>query len=155
MPTSIACSHRLRIAAPADECFLFFTPAGEVHWAEGWVPRYVAPTHGRAQAGMVFTTGAGAEFTIWMLADFDRTARRARYARVTPALRTGFVEIACDPVSAQESEVLVTYRLTALSREGADSLDAFAPAAYARMIEGWKTAIDARLPVLRAGVTDF
>lgn len=155
MTRRIACSHRIRIAAPADECFLFFTPAGEARWVEGWAPRYVAPTHGRTEAGMVFTTGAGADFTIWMLADFDRTTRRSRYARVTPALRTGFVEVACDPVSAEESEVLVTYRLTALNEEGDASLEAFAPEAYARMIEGWKAAIEERLPALRADVAGF
>lgn len=29
---------------------------------------------GRTEAGMVFTTGSGADFTIWCLADFDTHA---------------------------------------------------------------------------------
>lgn len=143
--------HRIPIAAPADVAFMFFTPAGERLWVDGWDPCYIHPPTGETRAGMVFTTGRGNDFTIWQLADFDRTTRRARYVRTTPALRTGFVEVRCLPLDSGNCEAVIGYDLTALSPEGERSLDAYEGRAYAAMIDGWAKAIGARLPdLLRA-----
>jgi hypothetical protein len=141
-------SHRIRIAAPVERCFRFFTPMGETLWVDGWAPRYIRPADGRAEAGMVFTTGSGDEFTVWMLIEFDPAAFRSRYARVTPALRTGPVEISCEALAPEATAVDVSYTLTALSEPGRQSLAAYAPDRFAAMIDGWKTSIDARLPEL-------
>lgn len=148
MTLHIRSSHRIRVAAPADTAFMFFTPAGEELWVAGWKPRYVFPADGSTCAGMVFTTGADAQYTIWQLADFDRKARRSRYLRTTPALRTGFVEVLCMPVDDHHTEVRVEYDLTALSPEGEASLDAYRGAAFTAMIDEWATLIAARLPDL-------
>ncbi|HZH44004.1 MAG TPA: SRPBCC family protein [Lysobacter sp.] len=149
MSRTIQSQHRIRIDAPADVAFMFFTPAGEELWVEGWRPRYVHPADGATVAGMVFTTGDGAELTIWHLVDFDRARRRSRYVRTTPGSRTGFVEIACEPLDAERCEVTVRYTMTALSAEGEAALEAFTPAAFARSIDGWGERIAACLPQLR------
>lgn len=141
-------SHTIEIAAPVDQCQRFFTPAGEELWVDGWQPDYLHPQDGRTEAGMVFTTGSGADFTIWSLADFDTQAHYARYVRVTPASRTGFVEVRCTAAGAASTWVEVTYVLTALSAEGARMLEGFRGEAFAAMIDGWKRSIDARLPAL-------
>src|SRR5690349_1390026 len=93
----------------------FFTPAGESLWIPEWQPRYLHPVSGETEQCMVFTTGQGDEFTIWHLADFDRTARRARYVRTTPGKRTGFVEVRCRAAGAAHCEVDVSYEMTALA----------------------------------------
>jgi hypothetical protein len=142
----VRATHHIRIAAPIDRCIRFFTPRGEELWVDGWAPRYLHPSDGRTQAGMAFTTGSGDGYTIWLLVDF--ADHRARYARVTPALRTGFVEVTCRATSASETEVEVTYELTALTAAGEATLDDYAPERYAAMIEGWKALIDAKLPAL-------
>lgn len=142
----VRATHRIRIAAPIDRCIRFFTPRGEELWVDGWAPRYLHPADGRTQVGMVFTTGSGDAYTIWMLVDF--ADHRARYARVTPALRTGFVEAICHATTAAESEVDVTYELTALTDAGVATLADYAPERYPAMIEGWKQLIDAKLPAL-------
>src|SRR5215208_1259314 len=77
MTRHIRNEHRIRIAAPADTAFMFFPPAGEELWVPGWQPHYLYPTGGSTQPGLVFTTGEGDDFTIWLVADFDRAARRA------------------------------------------------------------------------------
>lgn len=141
-------THTIRIAAPVGTCQRFFTPAGEELWVDGWRPNYQFPEDGRTEPGMVFTTGSGDDFTVWNLVDFDTQAHYARYARVTPALRAGFVEVRCTAVDAHHTDVQVTYTLTALTDQGDASLAAFQGDAYVAMIEDWKTAIDARLPDL-------
>jgi hypothetical protein len=99
---------------------------------------------------MVFTTGAGEEFTIWTLADFDTHSHYARYVRVTPASRSGFVEVRCAAVHACLTSVTVTYELTALTAQGERALDAFEGSAFKAMIEAWRSAIERRLPQLLA-----
>lgn len=148
MPLHVRNEHTIRVAAPADVAFMFFTPAGEALWVAGWRPRYVHPPEGSTRAGMVFTTGEGDEFTIWQVADLDRAARRARYVRTTPALRTGFVEVRCTALADGQTQVAVRYDMTALSAAGERSLAAYEGAAFARTIDGWADAIGARLPEL-------
>lgn len=145
-------THRIRIDLPVAQAQRLFTPAGEELWVEHWAPHYLHPADGRTEAGMVFTTGSGDDYTVWSLADYDTTAFRARYTRVTPATRTGFVEVQCRPAGDAATDVEVSYRLTALNDAGARSLEAYRGAAFVAMIEGWKALIDAQLPRLRNAV---
>lgn len=150
MPQHCVASHTIHIRAPAGQCQRLFTPAGEELWVDGWRPTYLHPADGRTERGMVFTTGSGEDFTVWSLADFDTDRHYARYVRVTPSSRSGFVEVRCTPAGEAATVVEVTYSLTALTEAGASALEAFGGDAYVAMIEGWKASIDARLPALLA-----
>lgn len=143
-------SHRIELPLPLLQAQRLFTPAGEELYVDGWVPHYVHPADGRTEAGMVFTTGSGEQFTLWTLVDFETGPRHvARYCRVMPALRCDIVEVSCEALGTERSAVTVRYTLTALTPAGERSLDDFAPAAFATRIEGWREAIEARLPALR------
>ncbi|MBS0446707.1 MAG: SRPBCC family protein [Proteobacteria bacterium] len=152
MARRIEVSHAIIVEAPIDRCFMYFTPAGEELWVDGWQPAYVEPPDGRTEAGMVFTTGAGAELTIWMLVDFDPVRHRSRYARCTLGSRTGFVEVQCAARDAGTTEVRVAYTLTALSADGEAALAAFEGERYAAMIDGWARELAARREVLAQAV---
>lgn len=143
-------AHTIRIAAPIQSCQRFFTPAGEELWVDGWRPSYLHPADGRTERGMVFTTGSGEDFTIWSLVDFDTEAHYARYTRVTPSSRSGFVEVHCVELDPGSTAVTVSYTLTALTPAGVTMLAAFDAPAFADMIEGWRVSIEARLPQLLA-----
>lgn len=99
---------------------------------------------------MVFTTGEGPGLTLWCLVDFDERGLRARYSRVTPAMRSDVVEVLCQPDGDQAAWIDVRYTLTALSDEGRRSFADFEAAAFAARIEGWRDLIEARLPRLLA-----
>ena len=148
MPRHVHASHRIVVDAPVDQAFMFFTPAGEELWVEGWQPIYIHPADGRTQAGMVFTTGQGDDRTIWTLVDFDRAVYRSRYLRCTPALRTGIVEVRCAPCDADRTEVWVSYTLTALTAAGEQALGDFEGERFAAMIDGWSREIAARRALL-------
>jgi hypothetical protein len=141
-------SHTIRVQAPIDQCQRFFTPAGEELWVEGWRPTYLIPSDGRTEAGMVFTSGEGETYTIWTLLDFDTEAHYARYSRVTPATRTGLVEVHCKASADGGTDVAVTYTMTAVNQGGLSSLEAYRGQAFVNMIEDWKQKIDAMLPSL-------
>lgn len=141
-------THRFELAMAVAPCQRLFTPAGEELWVDGWRPRYVHPADGRTEAGMVFCTGEGAEYTLWCLVDYDTVAHRARYTRVTPGSRSAVVEVMCRAVAPERSEVQVSYMLTALTPAGAEKVSAMDEPAFAQMIDGWRTAIELRLPEL-------
>lgn len=134
-------SHHIDLDAPPAEVFPLFTPAGEKLWIREWDPRFLHPASGETQQGMVFTTGAGDDQTFWALVDYDPQRYRARYARVTPASRFGFVEVACTARGAG-TRVEVTYTFTALTDAGNAFLEQFSEAAFRKMIEGWKALLD-------------
>jgi hypothetical protein len=114
--------------APADAIHLF-TPEGERLWAPGWNPEYAS--------GTVFTTDHGDEDTIWLVVDETPTTRR--YARVTPGVKAGTVEVRCEPDGAHTT-AHVTYELTALGPRA--GLDHFADH-YPAMLAEWERLIAA------------
>lgn len=127
-------THTIRVAPDA---LRHFTPEGERAWAPGWDPHYPdgPPGGDGAQPGVVFTTRHGAAETIWVV--LERDGARVRYARVTPAVWAGTVE-----VRVRDGQAEVTYELTALSDDGAERLEHFA-ARYEHEIGGWEAAIAA------------
>jgi hypothetical protein len=137
MPRHLHVSHRIVVDAPVDRAFMFFTPAGEELWVDGWKPTYVHPCDGRTESGMVFITGQDDELTIWTLADFDRDAHRSRYFRCTPASRTGLVEVCCAALDEARAEVWVSYTLTALNAAGERVLEDFEGERFSAMIDDW------------------
>ena len=145
MSKHVRSSHEIRIPLPIGQAFMLFTPAGEALWVDGWHPTYIHPHDGATTRGMVFTTGAGPDHTIWCMADFDRANYFSRYVRTTPGVRTGAVEVGCRPEGDDATIVRVTYDLVALSEEGALTLQGFEGDAYAAMIESWRIAIEARM----------
>jgi hypothetical protein len=148
MPLHMHATHTIVVGAPLAQAFMFFTPAGEELWVDGWRPTYLHPADGRTEAGMVFTTGSGGDLTIWTLVDFDRERHRSRYVRCTPGSRTGFVEVSCRALDAQRTDATVSYTLTALSEEGERALAAFEGEAFADMIDGWAREIERHLGTL-------
>lgn len=134
--------HDIVLDGPVDRVFPLFTPLGETLWVDGWNPEFLHPSSGETSDGMVFRTRHGDEETLWACVDFDPTAHRVRYARVTPASRFGFVEVICREAGAGRTEASVAYTFTALTPDGQSYLSDLTEAAFARMIEEWRALID-------------
>ena len=150
MPRRLHVSQRIVVDAPVDQAFMFFTPAGEELWVDGWKPTYIHPSDGRTESGMVFLTGRGDELTVWTLADFDREAHRSRYVRSTPASRTSLVEVRCAALDEARTEVWVSYTLTALNAHGERVLENFEGERFTAMIDDWARRIAERRELLLA-----
>jgi hypothetical protein len=134
-------SGSFRLPASPHAVFPFFSPEGERAWAPGWEPEYLHPRHGSPVRGLVFRTAAGGEHTVWVLLRYDRGACEAEYVRVVPGSRIGTVEVRCQPAPGHETDVSVTYRLTALTDEGNETLSRFSEETFARMLEEWRAAL--------------
>jgi hypothetical protein len=121
---------------------LLFTARGERDWVKGWDPKFPAGEPREEGEGTVFVTTATDRPTYWVVA--ARTKRSVRYARTTPGLFAGMVEVRERRSDAHSTQVDVTYDLSALTPDGAAELDEFA-AGYEHEIRAWEDAIETAL----------
>jgi hypothetical protein len=136
-------SHSFTVASPMAEAFRLFEPEGERAWAQGWDPRYIFPSAGTAERGMVFTTTHGNESTIWNLTRHDPPGGVLEYLRVTPGSRVAVVLVQCAEIGPDKTRVTVVYTFTGLSEAGDEYVRAMDEAHYRTFIDGWATAIEA------------
>jgi hypothetical protein len=121
------CHGSFHVPRPPTEALPLFTPEGERAWVPGWNPTFLSDT--------VFTTDHDGHQTIWVIA--DRTEHSMRYARVTPGVKAGTVEVRCQP-DGPHTRAHVTYDLAALGPDA--DLDRFA-AGYDAMLADWERRI--------------
>ena len=133
-------SHSLVVDRPIAEAFPFFTPEGERAWAVGWDPKYHHPPNGKLERGLVFTTGSGAEHTIWTVIRLE-APHLVEYVRTTPGSRTGTVLVQCTPLGESRTRVTVVYSMASLTPEGERNLREMDDGAFQRFIESWEKAI--------------
>jgi hypothetical protein len=142
IPVHIERAGIVRVAAPLEQAFQFFTPDGERLWVPGWSPEYRHPPGGPQCEGAVFETNADGEHTLWMVTRYDPRAGVAEYVRVTPGSRLGAVSVRSVAETAQTTIVHVTYRLTALSPDGNRAVQSLA-AGFDAMMAQWAALIAA------------
>jgi hypothetical protein len=130
----------VRVALPPEQAMHRFTPVGERAWVAGWDPMFPAGERGDGAAlGTVFVTEAEGRRTLWVVA--ERTEDLVRYARVTPDVWAGTVEVRCRADGAG-TVAEVTYDLTALGEAGRAELQAFARG-YADYLREWQRLLAA------------
>ena len=142
-------AHAFVLPLPIADAFPFFEPEGERAWAEGWNPRYLHPTDGRAVRGMVFTTDHGNEDTVWMMVR-HAPPEMVEYVRVTPGSRIGRVLVQCSALDARRTRVNVIYALTGLSDKGNETIRGLEEAQFRRFIDSWSSAIEKAISEGRA-----
>jgi hypothetical protein len=138
-PRRVRCTGTVRLPPGLAAPLSLFTPEGERAWAAGWDPSYPAPAEDDSEPGTVFQTRHGADPGTWIVASRD-PGRSVRYARVIAGQDAGTVSVTLD----SETEVTVSYDLTALSDSGAAHLTQFA-ADYPKFLQHWEQAISAAL----------
>lgn len=138
--TSITRTGTVHLDSPPEQVFPLFTAPGERLWVPGWDPQILTGGHG-LERGSVWLTGNGADRTIWLVVDYDPESMHARYARITPESRAGWVEVLARPDDKGGADVEVTYQLTALNEHGEEILAEFDEDSYAQMMAEWERMI--------------
>jgi len=124
---------------PPENAIELFTAPGERLWAPDWDPTILSGDG--IEAGTVFVTRQGCSTTIWIVVDYDTEPFRARYARTTPGIKAGTVDVSLASDGQGGSEVSVTYDLTSLSEAGNEDLAHFDESAYETMMQQWEQHI--------------
>jgi len=134
-------THSFDLPLPPAEAFHLFEPEGERSWAPGWNPVYVFPADGQPEKGMVFTTGEGVEFTIWIVLGYAPSAGAVEYARITPGARLAIVRVQCLASEPAKTRVTVSYEFTGLSEAGNAYVRSMDESAYSTFIDSWGETI--------------
>jgi Polyketide cyclase / dehydrase and lipid transport len=121
----------VEVPLPPEEALALFTPAGERSWVPGWDPQFASGED--TSPGTTFTTHDG--HTFWVIA--DHSPDTMRYARVTPGVHAGTVEVRCEPAGTA-TRAHVTYDLTG------HGVDEFADE-FPAMLAEWERLIAASL----------
>lgn len=137
--------HTIVVDAPVGRVFPLLTPLGERQWVDAWEPEFLHPPSGETEEGMVFRTSHGGETTLWSCVRWEPEQHHARYVRVTPGSRFGFVDVACAAIDADHARVTIAYAYTALSDAGAAALATLGEEGFRTMIDGWKPMLEASL----------
>lgn len=132
----------LRVAAPLERAFPYFTPDGERLYVPGFDPQYLHPLTGEQGEGAIFTTDHNGEDTLWMVLRFSPAEGQAEYARVTPGSRRGSVSVSLERLDQSTTQATISYDLTSTSEAGDQKLAAFTDAAFAAMLTEWEAQID-------------
>ena len=128
----------ITVPLPADQAMPLFTARGERRWVEGWEPEFPAGEPAEEDEGTVWVTTAADRSTYWVVAAKD--AERVRYGRTTPGFAAGTVEVRVRASDADETQLDITYDLTALADAGESELDDFA-AGFHEEIGSWEGLI--------------
>jgi hypothetical protein len=144
--TRVVRTGEVAVSAPPDVAFPLFTPAGEKLWVAGWDPDFHLPAAGEAVAGGAFSTvGADGRTAHWVIVDWRPERHGVRYARITPGLRGGTVEVECRAAGAGGTVARVTYDLVAFSDEGDTDLAGWTEEWFRDYLAGWEREIAAFL----------
>ena len=134
-------SHAFELPMALSRAFALFEPEGERAWAPGWDPKYVHPADGRAQKGMVFTTDADGEETLWLVLRHEPGAGAVEYARITPGNRAAIVRVLCEALARDSTRVTVSYEYTGLSEAGNAYVRSMDEPRFKEFIESWQGLI--------------
>jgi hypothetical protein len=96
-----------------------FGPVREAEWAPQWSPRFIHPSEGMQQEGVVFTTTdkPGTE-RLWLLTRYDVAKGRVEYVILTPGLTASEIKISIVSDGESHCKATITYRRSALTPEG-------------------------------------
>ncbi len=147
----------VNVAAAADDVFALMCPVREYDWIPGWKTNLILSSSGVVEEGCVFTTPAGGSETgglnggeaIWITPVHDPENRRLMMIKVTPGEGVTRLDIAIDE-TPDGSAATISYEHTALSRDGRGAVDQLTEESYAKMMAGWKAAIEAFLSADKA-----
>lgn len=143
-------THQFTIALPVADAFPLFEPIGEKNWAEGWQPEFASAEGATLSDGTVFTVQRPGEHgapiqTVWLITRYNRANHVIEYRMVAPGERVSRITVQCQPTSAKDTAVTVTYHYTGLSENGDRYIAQMTDDAFRAMIGEWDTAIRAYL----------
>jgi hypothetical protein len=96
-----------------------FGPVREREWAPEWSPHFIHPAHGVQREGVVFSTSLGhGSDRIWLLTTYEISDGRVEYIAMVPEVTANEIKIRVVPDGDQHCKATITYRRSALAREG-------------------------------------
>jgi len=125
---------------PIAELFPLFTPEGEKKWVPGWDYEKVMETFELSE-DYVFLTRKhdhGTSNAIWIVKKYNPTSHFVQYYKIEPETKIGVVSVKCIELEMAKTEVQVTYKYIALSKDGEVFVSEFSEKVYEEFIGEWQ-----------------
>ncbi len=144
-PTDVRRTMDLNLDAGADVAFPLFGPVRETEWSPDWAPTFLTPRPpAQGPDGAVFTTDDHGTPSVWVMTDYDTTARHVAYVIVTPGATVCRLDVRVDPAGPDRCVARVTHRFTSLGPDGDTRIQRWLAHGDGRAAH-WTQAIDAAL----------
>jgi hypothetical protein len=139
-------SFTITLQGSVAEVTPLFGPVREVEWAPSWRPRFLHPAQGGQCEGAVFTnTSSNGTERLWLLTAYDLKEGRVEYVFITAGFTASEIKIRVVPDGDGQSKATITYRHSALAREGNAEVEKLNPHWAEQQRAHWETAINAVL----------
>ena len=151
-------SGKMNIKGPVEKVFPLFDPVNESKWIPEWQIQVVyQEEEGVISEGMVFLTDTGeseglwndlefqeasSKARIWNILAFDLSQHFVKYQYVWPGKVLVQVEVSCEETATQNTEVTMTYSLTALSESGNTMVQQWSTESMKSRLTGWEKAVN-------------
>lgn len=129
------------MALPSTEAFPLFSAEGERRWVAGWDPRYLHRAESPAGEGIVFQTiHKSGRTATWIQTRHEPAIGAASFVYVIPDHHTAMVDVVVTADGERRSRASVRYRMTSLSSDADDFVQAFG-ADFEGVMAHWADAI--------------
>jgi hypothetical protein len=133
----------LHLNATMPAATRLFGPVHEAEWSPDWKPQFVYPATASQVEGAIFVTKAhGGRECIWVMTAYDETQGRIEYVVVTPGLTASQISVQVASEGPDKCRATVTYRHTALSRDGTTEVEKLNAAWAEQQRVHWEAAIN-------------
>jgi len=131
----------IKVNYPVEKAIRLFSAEGEKYWIPGWKPLILKGDG--FNKGDVFVIPASTDHkqSTFIVVEFNKEKGVALYSRVVQGLSAGLIEINVTP-SGIGSSVEVTYKITSLSKKGAEELSRLSNEAFAKEMSHWEKSIE-------------
>jgi len=140
---SVEHTKTFEMALPVSTLFPLFSPEGERKWVPGWDYQDLMGTTELSEDYVFLTTSHdhGTTDAIWLVKRYDQKAHLVEFYKVEPEDKVGVVRVKCTELTAERSEVEVTYKYMALSAAGESFVSGFTSTIYEEFIQEWQTLL--------------
>ena len=136
-------SYEQTINADPVRVFDLLCPVREAEWLDGWDYSLLYSKSGFAEEGCIFLSRQeGEEDTIWMITRRDVKNHEIEFVRTTPESRIARLTITVRQNGEDNSQVNITYDITALCEEGNKFLEAFTRDNFEAGMKFWEKSMN-------------
>ncbi len=132
---SVERTHTIYVDYEPGVAARLFSAEGEICWVPGWTATLLKGDGFNKHDLFLNTQG-----TLFIVNEFDVDNGQIAYSRIAPSISAGTINITLKP-EGKGSAVQVTYRLTALSEEGVESVKKMTEEGFREEMIEWEANI--------------
>ncbi len=141
-PKRVSRTYEQKINGTFKEIMPLYCPVRELDWVESWNPQIVYSNSGLVEKDCVFITPNGNDDVVWIVTDYDIEKGHVEMFYHVPNILVTKLEIQLTQLTETQTEAVLIYSKTSLSKEGDKVLADFTRENYEIMMDSWEKAMN-------------